>query len=213
MMLEKKTVEFIDELSSGSPVPGGGGACAAVGALAAALGMMVANLTVGKKRYADVEDEMQECLSRLKELRDRLIVLTDQDAEAFEPLSRAYGLPRETEEDRIRRERVMESALYEASIVPLRIMETIRETMQYLETLGAKGSRIAVSDAGVGILFAQAALEGASMNVFINTKLMKDRARAEELNQKADNMIEEGRRQKERVCKEVFAGIRRDAAE
>lgn len=213
MMLEKKTVEFIDELSSGSPVPGGGGACAAVGALAAALGMMVANLTVGKKRYADVEDEMQECLSRLKELRDRLIVLTDQDAEAFEPLSRAYGLPRETEEDRIRRERVMESALYEASIVPLRIMGTIRETMQYLETLGAKGSRIAVSDAGVGILFAQAALEGASMNVFINTKLMKDRARAEELNQKADNMIEEGRRQKERVCKEVFAGIRRDAAE
>lgn len=213
MMLEKKTVEFIDELSSGSPVPGGGGACAAVGALAAALGMMVANLTVGKKRYADVEDEMQECLSRLKESRDRLIVLTDQDAEAFEPLSRAYGLPRETEEDRIRRERVMESALYEASIVPLRIMETIRETMQYLETLGAKGSRIAVSDAGVGILFAQAALEGASMNVFINTKLMKDRARAEELNQKADNMVEEGRRQKERVCKEVFAGIRRDAAE
>lgn len=213
MMLEKKTVEFIDELSSGSPVPGGGGACAAVGALAAALGMMVANLTVGKKRYADVEDEMQECLSRLKELRDRLITLTDQDAEAFEPLSRAYGLPRETEEDRIRRERVMESALYEASIVPLRIMETIRETMQYLENLGARGSRIAVSDAGVGILFAQAALEGASMNVFINTKLMKDRARAEELNQKADNMIEEGRRQKERVCKEVFAGIRRDAAE
>lgn len=213
MMLEKKTVEFIDELSSGSPVPGGGGACAAVGALAAALGMMVANLTVGKKRYADVEDEMQECLSRLKELRDRLITLTDQDAEAFEPLSRAYGLPRETEEDRIRRERVMEGALYEASIVPLRIMETIRETMQYLETLGVKGSRIAVSDAGVGILFAQAALEGASMNVFINTKLMKDRARAEELNQKADNMIEEGRRQKERVCKEVFAGIRRDAAE
>lgn len=213
MMLEKKTVEFIDELSSASPVPGGGGACAAVGALAAALGMMVANLTVGKKRYADVEDEMQECLSRLKELRDRLITLTDQDAEAFEPLSRAYGLPRETEEDRIRRERVMKSALYEASIVPLQIMETIRETMQYLETLGAKGSRIAVSDAGVGILFAQAALEGASMNVFINTKLMKDRARAEELNQKADNMIEEGRRQKERVCKEVFAGIRRDAAE
>ena len=196
MMLEKKTVEFIDELSSASPVPGGGGACAAVGALAAALGMMVANLTVGKKRYADVEDEMQECLSRLKELRDGLITLTDQDAEAFEPLSRAYGLP-----------------LYEASIVPLRIMETIRETMQYLENLGARGSRIAVSDAGVGILFAQAALEGASMNVFINTKLMKDRARAEELNQKADNMIEEGRRQKERVCKEVFAGIRRDAAE
>ena len=107
----------------------------------------------------------------------------------------------------------MESALYEASIVPLRIMETIRESMQYLETLGAKGSRIAVSDAGVGTLFAQAALEGASMNVFINTKLMKDRARAEELNQKADDMIEEGRRQKERVCKEIFSGIRRDAAE
>lgn len=212
MMLEKKTVEFIEELSSASPVPGGGGACAAVGAFAAALGMMVANLTTGKKRYADVEDEIQECLSRLNKLKDRLIALTDQDAEAFEPLSRAYGLPKETEEERIRKERVMESALYEASIVPVRIMETIREVMQYLETLGEKGSRIAVSDAGTGILFAQAALEGASLNVFINTKLMKDREKAEELNRKADTMIQEGRRQQERVSKEILAGIRHKGA-
>lgn len=208
MMLEKKTIEFIEDLSSASPVPGGGGACAAVGAFAAALGMMVANLTKGKKRYADVEDEMSECLCRLEELAKELISLTDQDAKAFEPLSRAYGLPKATEEERIRKEQVMERALYEASIVPIRIMETIREVMQYLETLSKKGSRIAVSDAGTGILFAQAALEGASLNVFINTKLMKDRVKAEELSQKADTMIQEGLQQKAIVYKEVLSKIR-----
>ena len=202
-MLENKATVFIEDLSSGKPVPGGGGACAAVGAFAAALGMMVANLTVGKKRYAEVEAEIRGTMARLEELKNRLIVLTDKDAECFEPLSRAYGLPRETEEEKDVRERVLEKALYEASIVPVELMGTILETMECLEVLGEKGSRIAVSDAGVGILFAQSALEGASLNVFINTKMMKDRAQARELNQKADSMIREGRAYRDRV----YAGV------
>ena len=92
MMLEKKTTEFLEVLSSAEPVPGGGGASAAVGAFASALGMMVANLTVGKKKYADVEEEIQSVGSQLKVLQDKLIDLTDKDAEAFAPLSAAYGL-------------------------------------------------------------------------------------------------------------------------
>lgn len=207
MMLEKKTTEFLEVLSSAEPVPGGGGASAAVGAFASALGMMVANLTVGKKKYADVEEEIQSVMSQLKVLQDKLICLTDKDAEAFAPLSAAYGLPKDTKEQRAAKARIMEGALYDASVVPIEIMETVLKVMRLLKILGEKGSRIAVSDVGVGVLFAQAALEGASLNVFINTKLMKDRDRAEELNQKAESMIAEGRELKEIIYPDVLGHI------
>lgn len=208
MMRKNSIEEFAGSLSSAKPVPGGGGACAAAGAFAAALGMMVANLTVGKKRYADVEEEMKEILIRLGALRDQLLELIDKDAEAFEPLSRAYGLPRETPDQREEKERVLEAALYEASMVPLEIMERILEAMEDLEILSKKGSRIVISDAGVGVLFAQAALDGASLNVFINTKLMKNYERAQELNQKAEALIQEGTKFQEGIYQEVCAKIR-----
>ena len=208
MMLEMKTTEFLEELSSKAPVPGGGGASAAVGAFGAALGMMVANLTVGKKKYAAVEEEILAALEELGKLRDRLVALIDRDAQAFEPLSRAYGLPKNTEEEKAAREKIMESALYEASVVPMEIMETVLSSMDLLETLGEKGSRLALSDVGVGILFAQAALEGASLNVFINTRLMKERSQAEELNARADRMIAEGREKKERIYSQVLQSVK-----
>ncbi len=207
-MLEKKTTEFLDALSSAEPVPGGGGASAAVGACACALGMMVANLTVGKKKYAEYEEEIKEALKKLEELRDRLVILTDADAEAFEPLSRAYGLPKETKEQQEEKERVLEAALYEASVVPMEIMETILEAMSYLEALSEKGSRIVISDVGAGILFAEAALEGASLNIFINTKLMKNRERAEELGRKAEEMIQRGRELKDVIYNTVLKEVK-----
>lgn len=208
MMREKSLREFTDDLSSSKPVPGGGGACAAVGAYAAALGMMVGNLTTGKKRYAEAEEEIRECLKCLEALRDRLLNLIDQDAEAFEPLSKAYSLPKETPEQKAKKEEVMEAALYEASIVPVKIMETVLEAMRHLRVLGRKGSRIAVSDVGVGVLFAQAALEGASLNIFINTKMMKDRERAQTLDQKAEALIREGEELKREIYAEVLACVR-----
>lgn len=208
MMLEKKTTDFLEVLSSAAPVPGGGGASAAVGAFASALGMMVANLTVGKKKYADVEEEIKEVRGQLKHLQDKLVELTDEDAKAFEPLSRAYGLPKDTKEQKAEKERILEDALYEASVVPMQIMETILQVVHLLEVLGEKGSRIAISDVGVGILFAQAALEGASLNVFINTKLMKDRERAEQMNQRTEAMIEEGREWKKRIYQCVLEKIK-----
>ena len=150
--------------------------------------MMVTNLTIGKKKYIDVEAEMEDIRSRLEALQQELVGLTDRDAEAFEPLSRAYGLPKETEEQRIEKERVMEKALYEASVVPLQIMKTVFRVMEALEVLGEKGSRLAVSDVGVAVLFARAALEGASLNIYINTRLMKNREQAERLNKESDEM-------------------------
>ena len=203
MMLEQKTTDCLEVLSSAAPVPGGGGASAAVGAFASALGMMVANLTIGKKKYADVEAEIIERKERLLVLQKKLIELTDKDAEAFEPLSKAYGLPKETKEQIEEKERVMEKALYEASIVPLEIMKTVSEVMDELKALGEKGSRIAISDVGVAVLFARAALEGASLNIYINTRLMKDREQAERLNRESDHMITEVRKLQE----EIYAGV------
>ena len=187
-MLEKPATQFLSELSSNAPVPGGGGASAAVGAFAAALGMMVTNLTIGKKKYADYEEEVKAVRDRLEGLRDQLIDLVDGDAVAFEPLSKAYSIPKDDPE----RDTIMENALYEASVVPMSIMETVLAAAKELEVLVEKGSKLAVSDVGVGILFAQAAIEGASLNVYINTKSMKDCERAAALDAKADAIIAEG---------------------
>lgn len=203
-MLEKSGVAFLSELSSSAPVPGGGGASAAVGAFAAALGMMVTNLTIGKKKYADYEEEVKAVRDRLEGLRDQLIDLVDADAVAFEPLSKAYSIPK----DDPARGTIMENALYEASIVPMKIMETILAAAQDLEFLVEKGSRLAVSDVGVGILFAQAAIEGASLNVYINTSSMTDRERAAALDARADAIIAEGAALKERIYSGVLAAIR-----
>lgn len=208
MMLEKKTTDFLEVLSSSEPVPGGGGASAAVGAFAAALGMMVTNLTIGKKKYAEVEEEIKDIRGQLEVLRNELVHLTDEDAKAFEPLSKAYGLPKETEEQKKEKEKVMEQALYEASVVPMQIMESILKAMRLLKVLEEKGSRLAVSDVGVGILFAQAALEGASLNVFINTKMMKNRERAGEMNSRTDVMINEGQALKDDIYAKVLAKIK-----
>lgn len=203
-MLEQFAVDFIGALSSNAPVPGGGGASATVGALAAALGMMVTNLTIGKKKYADYEEELIRCRSELEGLRDRLITLTDKDAEAFEPLSRAYSLTKDAPDY----ERIMEEALLTASLAPLEIMDTALECAHVLEVLVEKGSRLAISDVGVGIYFAQAAIEGASLNVYINTKMMKDRTRAEALNDRADAIIREGAALKEKISAATLAAIR-----
>ena len=203
-MLEKPATQFLSELSSNAPVPGGGGASAAVGAFAAALGMMVTNLTIGKKKYADYEEEVKAVRDRLEGLRDQLIDLVDGDAVAFEPLSKAYSIPKDDPE----RDIIMENALYEASVVPMGIMETVLAAAKELEVLVAKGSKLAVSDVGVGILFAQAAIEGASLNVYINTKSMKDRDRAAALDAKADAIIAEGAALKARIYSGVLAAIK-----
>ena len=208
MMLEQKTTDFLESLSSSQPVPGGGGACAAVGAFSSALGMMVANLTVGKKKYASVEAEIIKVRTKLERVRDQLAALTDRDAQAFAPLAKAYSLPKETKEQQEEKERVMEAALYEASIVPLEIMKTVFQAAELLEVLGEKGSRLALSDVGVGILFARAALEGASLNIYINTKMMKNRERAERLNQEADCLIDRMGWLQEKVYRGVLANIR-----
>jgi len=182
---------FINDLASKAPTPGGGGASAYVGALASALGSMVGNLTVGKKKYADVEADVFMSMERLADARERLIELIDEDAQAFQPLAKAYGLPSETEEEKAEKHRVMQEALVGACEVPLDIMRESVKVIRENEYLAYNGSRLALSDVGVAVVFAKAAVQGASLNVFINISSMSDAERAEGFRQEAELLIKE----------------------
>ncbi|MCR5129170.1 MAG: cyclodeaminase/cyclohydrolase family protein [Lachnospiraceae bacterium] len=182
--------EFTEILSTKAPVPGGGGASALVGALGCALGNMVGSLTVGKKKYAEVEADILALKEKADVLQKELLTLVEEDAKAFEPLSRAYGLPKETEEEKAERARVMAIVLKDACAVPLQIMHKCCEAIELIEEFAQKGSVIALSDAGVGAAFCRSALYGASLNVFINTASMEDRTLAEQYNKEAQEMMD-----------------------
>ncbi|MBE6993493.1 MAG: cyclodeaminase/cyclohydrolase family protein [Ruminococcaceae bacterium] len=182
--------DFVSRLSTKAPVPGGGGASALVGAVGTALGCMVGSLTVGKKKYAAVEPEIRELMDRSLTLQSELLALIDKDAEAFEPLAKAYGLPAATEEEKARKAEVMAVVLKDACAVPMEIMEKCCAALELTKVFAEKGSVIAVSDAGVSASLCVAALKGAALNVFINTKAMADRALAESLNDKANAMLD-----------------------
>ena len=207
-MVEKSCVEFVRMLASGAPVPGGGGASAMVGALGVALGSMVGNLTVGKKKYESVQEDIKAVLEKAKALQDEFMGLVEKDAEVFEPLSRAYGLPRNTEEEKRKREEVMEEALRLACSVPMKIMEKSLEAVSLHEELAVKGSKLAISDVGVGVLFCKSALMGASLNVYINTKLMKDREYALKINEEAGRMLDNGIKRADKVYADVEGVIK-----
>lgn len=181
--------DFTAALASKAPVPGGGGASALVGAVGMALGHMVGSLTVGKKKYAAVEADIISLMERAAALQTRLLALIQQDAEAFEPLSLAYGLPKDTPEQQAYKARVMAEALDTACSAPMDIMKACCEAIELQRDFAEKGSVLALSDAGVGVAFCKAALHGASLNVFINTKAMADRGKAEALNRACDEML------------------------
>ena len=182
--------EFIDVLASKAPAPGGGGAAAFVGAIGMALGNMVGSLTVGKPKYADVEADIIELKEQADALQDRLLALVAADAEAFEPLSRAYGLPKETDEEKAHKAQVMEECLHDACEVPLDIMRACCEAIDLHEQFAAKGTAIAISDVGCGVICCKAALTAASLNVFINTGSMKELDHAAACNLEARKMLD-----------------------
>lgn len=208
MLTEKSCLEFVDVLASESPVPGGGGASAMAGALGIALGSMVGNLTLGRKKYQDVQEDIKVILEKAKALQGELMVLVDKDAEVFEPLSKAYGLPKNTEEESKRKDEILEEALKAASGVPLEIMEKTLEAIALHEELAIKGTRMAISDVGVGVALCKSALMGAALNVLINTKLMKDRSYADQINQKVDRLLQNGMDRADKVYHEVESSLR-----
>jgi len=202
-MLELSCLKFISELSSKAPVPGGGGASALVGSIGVALGSMVGNLTVGKEKYKDVEEDIRVLLNKSEALIMRLNQLVEKDAAVFEPLAKAYGMPSSTAEERAEKERVLQEALVQATKVPLAIAECSLEGIRLLDQYARKGSRLAVSDAGVGAALCKSAIQGAKLNVMINLKLMKDQALKTELKNKMEAVEAEGMRLADQVYKYV----------
>ena len=199
-MTNESCRKFVEVLASSAPTPGGGGAAALVGAVGTALGNMVGSLTVGKKKYADVEAEILDLKAKCDTLQTELLDLVKKDAEGFEPLAKAYGIPK----DDPNRAEILEKATVEACKVPMEIMEKCCEALDYIKIFAEKGSRLAVSDAGCGAVCCKAALQAASLNVFINTKSLKDRTVAEELNRQANVMLS-------KYCvlaEEIFADVR-----
>lgn len=178
--------EFADRLASKDAVPGGGGASALVGALGASLASMVGNLTVGKKKYASVEEDIKAILVKAKALKDELLTLIDKDAEAFTPLAKAYSIPK----DDPQRPEIMENALKLACTVPMDIMRACNKTVLLLEELADIGSALALSDVGCGAALCKAAVQSAALSVFINTKSMEDRVYAGAVEKEADEIIE-----------------------
>lgn len=201
--------EFAERLASRDAVPGGGGASAFAAALAAALSNMVGNLTVGKKKYADVEEELRGLMEKLGVLRVELLELVEEDARSFEPLSKAYGLPKNTEEEKQHKDEVMEKCLHDAAQVPLEIMRKIAEIVPMARTFADKGSVIAVSDAGVSAALCSAAMRSAALNVYINTGMMKERDYAEKLDAECRELIRVYCDQADQVYADVSARLQK----
>jgi len=197
---------FADALASRAPVPSGGGAAAMAGALGIALGSMAGNLTAGKKKYAAVEADVLRMLSEGEILRNRLMELVDADAEAFEPLSRAYSIPR----DDPAREQVMEEATMNACQAPLEMVHCCAKALLLLEEMEEKGSKLLISDVGIGALLCRAAMESAALNVFVNTRTLKDRETAAEMEQEVDEALRVYLPLADKIAASVTAYIRKE---
>lgn len=178
--------KFVEVLASDAPAPGGGGAAALVGAIGTALGNMVGSLTVGKKKYAAVEAEIIELKAKCDALQKELLDQVEADEINFVPLAKAYGIPK----DDPNRAQILEEATLVACSTPMKIMELCCQAIEYIAVFAEKGSRLAVSDAGCAAVCVKAGLQAASLNVFINTKTLKNREVADEMNAKALGMLD-----------------------
>lgn len=203
-LIQRSCEEFAEALAAKEPVPGGGGAAAYVGALAAALCSMVGNFTTGKKTYAAVEADVQAMLAAAKDVRASLLALVDKDAEAFAPLSKAYAIPR----DDPKRAEVLEEATKRACEAPLQMMRQICRAIELLEEMGQKGSRMLLSDVACGALMARAALESAAINVFVNTRTLTDKDFACATEAEVDSMLEAYAPRAQSCAQTILATIR-----
>lgn len=192
-------------LAAKQSVPGGGGAAALTGALGAALCSMVGNYTTGKRAYADVQDDIERLLAEADDVRTCLLGLINADAEAFEPLARAYGIPK----DDPARARTIELATKTACAAPIEMMRQCARAVPLLEEMGRKGSRLLRSDVLCGAALCGAALQASSANVYVNTGSLEDRAFAEELEAEADALIAEYAPRAQAVVDDMIAQLRR----
>ena len=191
--------DFLDALSSKEPTPGGGGASALVAAVSCSLCSMVSNLTTGKKKYAQYQDKIDEYLVLLKEKNELLQADIEKDAKAFAPLAKAYSLDKSTEgyED------IMEKALFDAATAPKEILEDIYSLVPVIEDLAIMGSKLAISDVAVAAACLEAAMKGCVLNVYINTRSMKNKDTAQKMNAYVKEIVSDGSKRMQKVYADI----------
>ena len=197
--------EFINTLASKEPTPGGGGAAALVGTVAAALCSMVANLTTGKKKYEQYQEDMERILAYLEEAIPEINSYIEKDADAFAPLAEAYKIPKEDP----KRAEIMEKALLAAAVVPMELAGKLYDLIPVMEELEEKGSKMALSDVAVAAVSCKAAMEGAVMNVYINTKALTNPMISKGLNEKAMKLVTDGGKR----CQDIYDRIQKALVE
>lgn len=205
-LTQESCENFAELLAAKVSVPGGGGAAALVGALGAALCSMTGNFTIGKKKYAEFEEDIKIILIKAEKIRLRLLELVNEDAEAFTPLAEAYAISKDNPE----RDEILENALLNACKAPLEMIEQCAQAINLLEEMLTKGSRLLISDVGCGALLSRAAMESAAVNVFINTSSLKDREQAKSIEAKTDKILDEFCPKASKIADEVNKIIRRN---
>lgn len=195
--------KFVDETFSKAPVPGGGGVAALVGSIGVALAGMVCNLTTGKKKYAEYEDDIQRIIKEAETLKTDLLALIDKDAENFLPLSKCYGLPADTEEEKTIKEQKMQEALLVAISAPIEIVRISYDAIKLHEELAKKGSKLAVSDVGCGVVALKAAMQSGWLNVMINLKSIHNEAYVKSVQNELLPKIAEGEKLADAIYEDV----------
>ncbi len=203
-MLTSLTITgFLDETASNTPAPGGGSVSALAASLGTALVSMVCRLTVGKKKYAQVEDEMKKSLQRAEELRTQCTALIDEDTVAFNKVMAAFGLPKETEEQKEQRSEEIQKATKSATLVPMKLMALCGEALDLVKVVASDGNQNSLPDAGVAALMLQAACEGAALNVKANLAGLQDAAFAENARTEAQSMLEKTTASSRRILESI----------
>jgi len=208
-MLHNSCANFLSELASKAAVPGGGGAAAMGGAIGMCLGNMVGNLTTGKKKYAAVEGEVQELLGRGEAVIEQLKSLVDRDAEVFGPLSKAYGLPKDTPEQLQQKEETIEECSKAACSVPMEIMRNAYEGIKIHSRMGQIGSMLAISDVGCGVIFLKSALIAGSLNVIINLNTIRDSSFLEKTREEMNELLADGSKLADETLALVIAKLKK----
>ena len=203
MLVDKNIKEFLDELSSSSPAPGGGSVAALSGALGAALVSMICHLTIGKKGYENVSDEMNEILKKSNALKEKFVLLIDEDTNAFNKVMAAYKMPKETDEEKEKKRNAIQDSLKNAANVPLDVMKQCVNVLSLTKIISEKGNKNAVSDAGVAALMSLAGLNSAALNVEINLSGIKDEKFVSEMENEVETVTSNGERIKDEIIKTV----------
>lgn len=203
-MIDKRINDFLEELASDAPTPGGGGAAAIMGAMAASLASMVCRLTIGKKGYEQVEASMQEVLEKSERLRMQLQPMVQRDAEVFAQVMAAFRMPKGSESEREERAAAIQAALRIATEVPLDCARACGEIIRLCKAVATHGNRNVVSDAGVAVMAAYAGLKSAALNVYVNTTSLQDRDFAAASVSEIEALLSEA----ENAARELFVAVK-----